>query len=144
MALRGTQRKGKLRGMEFIVTDLPSPELWEGAATVPLLFSPSLLLSSSPFPLPSPPFPSPGQTQSLLLALPVTQAQPSGFLFVYLFVVFSFNLLYLSNTPPEGLRVQLLIDPDLQKSVWGIQTQEAPVVGLKGNRETHGQLGSSR
>lgn len=58
MALRGTQGRGKLQGVEFIV-----PELWDSADAVPL--SPPLLYPvflSFPFHLPpslSPSFPFP-------------------------------------------------------------------------------------
>lgn len=83
MALRGTQGRGKLQGVEFIV-----PELWEGADAVPLsppLLSPVFLSLISPALLHPLPFLSLVQTQSLVQAMQVTQAltmpsvQPSSF-----------------------------------------------------------------
>lgn len=83
MALRGTQGRGKLQGVEFIV-----PELWEGADAVPLsppLLSPVFLSLISPALLHPLPFRSLVQTQSLVQAMQVTQAltmpsiQPSSF-----------------------------------------------------------------
>lgn len=83
MALRGTQGRGKLQGVEFIV-----PELWEGADAVPLsppLLSPVFLSLISPSLLHPLRFFFLVQTQSLVQAMQVTQAltmpsvQPSSF-----------------------------------------------------------------
>lgn len=124
--------------MEFIVTDLPFPELWEGAAVVPLFSSPpfSCLPFSSLFlPLPSLPFflfpnadPKPGADYE---SHPGANNARSVQRF--------FNVLYFTNRPPEGLRVQLLYG-------WRELPEEksGEFKSRKAGLETHGQLRSSR